>query len=34
MGVGEFSPFHWLIVLGVFFAGILCVPWLAYRHGK
>jgi len=34
MGVGDFSPFHWLIALGGFFAGILCVPWLAYRHGK
>jgi hypothetical protein len=32
--MGEFSPFHWLITLAVFFAGILSVPWLAYRHGK
>ncbi len=30
--MGEFSIFHWLIVLVVF--GIFLVPWLAYRHGK
>lgn len=32
--MGEFSIFHWLIVL-VFFGGIcIGIPWLAYRHGK
>ena len=35
--MGEFSIFHWLIVLvflGVFLGIFLLVPWLAYRHGK
>ena len=35
--MGEFSIFHWLIVLAVlavFFGIVLLVPWLAYRHGK
>jgi len=32
--MGEFSIFHWLIVLAVFFGIFLLVPWLAYRHGK
>src|SRR5579863_7855565 len=27
--MGEFSPFHWLIVLGLLFIG-----WLAYMRGK
>lgn len=32
--MGEFSIFHWLIVL-VFFGGFwVGIPWLAYRHGK
>jgi glycerol-3-phosphate acyltransferase PlsY len=31
--MGEFSIFHWLVVLAVFF-GIFLPPWLAYRHGK
>jgi hypothetical protein len=32
--MGEFSIFHWLIVLmflGCIFVGL---PWLAYLHGK
>ena len=32
--MGEFSLFHWLIVLVVFFGIVLGVPWFAYRHGK
>lgn len=35
--MGEFSIFHWLIVLVylVFWGGIfVAIPWLAYRHGK
>ncbi len=32
--MGEFSIFHWLIVLAVLFGIFLLVPWLAYRHGK
>jgi len=31
--MGEFSFFHWLIVL-VFFGIVIGIPWLAYRHGK
>lgn len=34
--MGEFSIFHWLIVLAVLAVlfGIVLVPWLAYGHGK
>jgi hypothetical protein len=35
--MGEFSIFHWLIVLAVlavFFGIFLLMPWLTYRHGK
>ena len=35
--MGEFSIFHWLIVLAIFapfFCIFLLAPWLAYRHGK
>jgi len=35
--MGEFSIFHWLIVLAVlavFFGILLLVPWLASRHGE
>ena len=35
--MGEFSIFHWLIVLATLFCPaifLLLVPWLAYRHGK
>ena len=39
--MGEFSIFHWLIVLLivlwkiVIYGGIfVAIPWLAYRHGK
>jgi hypothetical protein len=36
--MGEFSPFHWLIVLAFVFIGsvsfAIVAPWLAYRHGK
>jgi hypothetical protein len=31
--MGEFSPFHWLIVL-VFFGIVIGIPWLTYRHGR
>jgi len=31
--MGEFSIFHWLIVL-VFFGIVIGIPWFAYRHGK
>ena len=31
--MGEFNPIHWVVVLG-FFAAILGVPWLAYRHSR
>ena len=35
MGVGEFSPFHWLIVFWLLFGGSLFgLPWLACRQGK
>jgi hypothetical protein len=32
--MGEFSIFHWLVVLVIFGGIVLGVPWLAYRHGK
>jgi hypothetical protein len=36
--MGEFSPFHWLIVLAFLFVGciflLIVVPWLNYMHGK
>jgi ABC-type transport system involved in cytochrome bd biosynthesis fused ATPase/permease subunit len=35
--MGEFSIFHWLIVLAflaILFGVLLLVPWLAYMHGK
>jgi hypothetical protein len=31
--MGEFSPWHWLLVLFLFVCPFL-IPWLAYRHGK
>ena len=31
--MGEFSIFHWLVVL-VFFGVWVGIPWLAYMHGK
>jgi len=32
--MGEFSIFHWLIVLVVFLGIVFGVPWLSYRHGR
>ncbi len=32
--MGEFSIFHWLMVLTILLGILLLVPLLVYRHGK
>jgi hypothetical protein len=32
--MGEFSPFYWLIVLGVVVFILVSAPFFAYWHGK